>query len=89
MTIPPLRVGVVGCGVISDRYVENSARFPSFDVVACADLDTAAAERLASKFGLVATSLDKLLSAPDVDVVLNLTPPLAHVAVEGEQEEAA
>jgi predicted dehydrogenase len=78
---PPLRVGVVGCGVISDRYAENSAHFSTFDVVACSDLDRAAAERLAAKFRLAAASIDELLVDPQVDVVLNLTPPQAHVAV--------
>jgi len=81
VTPAPLRVGVVGCGVISDRYVENSAHFSTFEMVACADLDRAAADRLAGEFGLESLSIDALLAEPSIDVVLNLTPPQAHVAV--------
>jgi predicted dehydrogenase len=81
VTTAPLRVGVVGCGVISDRYVENSATFPTFEVISCADRDRAAADRLASKFGLERLSIDELLADPGIDIVLNLTPPQAHVAV--------
>ncbi len=29
----PARVGIVGCGVISDHYAKNAAAFPSFDIV--------------------------------------------------------
>jgi len=34
-----MNVGVLGCGVIAHMYVEGSAGFPSFEVVACADAD--------------------------------------------------
>ena len=81
MTTAALRVGVVGCGMISDRYVENSAAFPTFEVVSCADRDPAAAKRLASKFKLDRLSIDELLADPRIDLVLNLTPPQAHLAV--------
>jgi len=81
VTATPARVGVVGCGVISDRYVENSAEFASFEPVVCADLDRGAAERLAAKFRLESASIDELLADPSVDIVLNLTSPQAHAAV--------
>jgi predicted dehydrogenase len=79
-----LRVGVVGCGVISHHYAQNAAAFDTFEIVACADLDTAAAERFVESFAVQAMSVDELIAAPDVDVVLNLTPPNAHVSVTGQ-----
>ena len=33
-----IRVGVVGCGVISGIYFENLLKFEAVDVVACSDL---------------------------------------------------
>ena len=75
------RVGVVGCGIIAHRYVAGSAAFDTFDVVACADLDSASARAFAQKHGLQSRSVDELLSDPGVEVVLNLTPPSAHMAV--------
>ncbi len=73
-----LRVGVVGCGVISHHYAQNAAAFDSFELVACADVDVAAAERLAAEHGLVVASVGELIADPAVDAVLNLTPPAAH-----------
>ncbi len=77
----PARVGVVGCGVIAEHYVEDSAAFESWQPVACADLDQALAETFASEHALRAETVDELLADTDVDVVLNLTPPNAHAAV--------
>jgi predicted dehydrogenase len=80
----PLRVGVVGCGVISHHYAQNASAFDSFELVGCADVDVAAAERLAAEHGLAATSVDELIADPSVDIVLNLTPPAAHAGLNRE-----
>ena len=73
------RVGVVGCGGISPAYLTAPERFPTLDVVACADLDIGRAERRAVEFGVpLACGVDDLLAMDDVDVVVNLTPPAAH-----------
>ncbi|GBF06079.1 putative oxidoreductase [Deinococcus aerius] len=76
-----LRVGVVGCGDIAATYLRNAARFPEFTVVACADQNETAARSRAEEFGVPARGVPDLLAAPDVDVVLNLTPPDAHAEV--------
>jgi predicted dehydrogenase len=77
------RVGVVGCGIIAKVYVEGSAAFDSFDIVACADLDAESANAFADMHGLQASTVDDLIADPSIDVVLNLTPPAAHAAVIG------
>jgi predicted dehydrogenase len=77
----PARVGLVGCGVISDHYAENAKAFDAFALVACADVDAGRAAALAAKHGLVAGTVDELLADPSLDVVLNLTPAAAHAAV--------
>jgi predicted dehydrogenase len=77
----PARVGIVGCGVISDHYAENAKAFGTFRVVACADRDAARADALAAKHGFASVAVEELLADPEIDVVLNLTPPGAHVAV--------
>jgi predicted dehydrogenase len=76
-----VNVGIVGCGVISDRYAGNAQAFDAFDVVACADLDPEAAAILAAAHDLEALSVEELLADPAIDVVLNLTPPAAHGTV--------
>ena len=78
-----VRVGLVGCGTISDIYLKNATRrFANLDVVACADLvrDRAAAQVAAYGIPHVMT-VDELTASPEVDVVLNLTIPAAHYEV--------
>ena len=76
-----LRVGLVGCGNISDIYLINAPRFLDFKFAACADLDPAAAKRQAERYGIAARGVAELLASEDVDVVLNLTIPAAHAEV--------
>jgi predicted dehydrogenase len=76
-----MRVGIVGCGVISRHYAQNALAFDSFEVTSCADLDRRAAELLAAEHGLAVASVDELIADGAVDVILNLTPPGAHVEV--------
>jgi len=78
------RVGVVGCGVISRVYQRVLQWFPDVQVVACTDLDPAAAKAFAQADSTGRTRVlgfDELLEDHVVDVVLNLTVPLAHAGV--------
>jgi predicted dehydrogenase len=74
----PARVGVVGCGIIAKRYVEDSIAFDTWRPVACADLDPAVADAFAKTHALRPASVEELVADPDVDFLLNLTPPTAH-----------
>ncbi len=74
------RVGIVGCGNISDTYFEITQKFQQLEVVACTDMDAAKLRAQSEKYGVRAMTLRELL-ASDVEVVVNLTPPAAHAAV--------
>ncbi|MEU7994501.1 Gfo/Idh/MocA family oxidoreductase [Micromonospora sp. NPDC049060] len=77
-----VRVGVVGCGNVSSRYLANLAGDPAVTVVACADADPARARALGAAHAVPEVHpVDALLTHPDVDLVLNLTPPRAHAEV--------
>lgn len=76
-----MNVGVVGCVIIAHHYVEQASGFRSFSVVACADVDEAAARAFAEKHALRCETVDELIADPEVDIVLNLTPPAAHAAL--------
>ena len=76
-----MNVGILGCGVIAGAYVKGAAAFPTFDVVACADLDADLARAFADEHGLELASVDEVVAAPEVDLILNLTPPAAHAAL--------
>ena len=75
------KLGVVGCGTISEAYLKAARTFPILEVVACADINPAAAVRTAQAWDIAALSVDALLAREDVEVVLNLTVPQAHAAV--------
>jgi predicted dehydrogenase len=77
----PLRIGVIGVGVISAQYFTAFPRLPGLKLVAVADLDLARAKAVAAEQGVVAMSVDELLTTDEVDAVLNLTIPAAHVQV--------
>ena len=62
-----------------ERQMQLLASLPA--VVDAARLGTARAEKLASKFGAPARTFAAVLADPDIDAVVNLTPPLAHLAV--------
>jgi predicted dehydrogenase len=75
----PVRVGLVGCGKISEAYLRPG--YPEVRYVACADLIEARAQATAAAHGLRAMPVGDLLSDPGIDVVCNLTVPRAHAEV--------
>jgi predicted dehydrogenase len=77
-----MRVGVIGCGTISEVYLRNLAASPEVEVVACADLVPERAAARAAEFGIGrATTQSELLGDPAIDLVVNLTVPAAHFEV--------
>ena len=76
-----MNVGIVGCGMISDWYFRGAKRFAMIDISACADLDEDLARRKGALYGIPPVSVDRMLADPNIELVVNLTPPQAHVAV--------
>jgi predicted dehydrogenase len=77
----PVRVGIVGCGDVTNLYLPGTAPFASIELAACTDLDADRAAALSARGGFPAVSLDDLLADPTIEIVLVLTPPAAHAAV--------
>ncbi len=78
-----VKVGMIGCGMISGIYLKNCTQtFDMLDVVACADLMPELAQKRAEEFHIPrACTVDQLLADPDVEIVLNLTSPQVHAAL--------
>jgi predicted dehydrogenase len=74
-------LGIVGCGVISTVYFRNTPLFKGLKVVACADVRPEAAAAQVKAFGVPALGVEDVLASPEVDIIVNLTPPNAHYDV--------
>lgn len=78
----PHRVGIVGLGFISKVYLETLTAAEDVEITAVADLDRARAQEAAAALPAArALTVDELLAADEVDVVLNLTIPAAHAEI--------
>ena len=78
----PVRVGIVGAGYISDTYLTNlTTRFDNVEVVAVADMIVERARDRAATYGIRGITVDELLADPEIELVVNLTIPLAHAEV--------
>ena len=77
-----IKVGIIGCGAISNAYFNGCKTFPILEVVHCADLDPTRAQAKAAEHGIPRHgTVEQLLADPEVDLVVNLTIPRAHVCV--------
>ncbi|WP_163266096.1 Gfo/Idh/MocA family protein [Chelativorans alearense] len=83
-----LGVGVIGCGNISAAYMRLSPLFRGIEIRACADMNPEAARLRAEEFNLRQETVDGLLQADDIDIVVNLTIPAAHYEVSKKAIEA-
>jgi predicted dehydrogenase len=78
-----VKVGIIGCGNISDIYLQNCIQvFDILEVAACADIIPERAEKKAKQYNIPkACSVEELLSDPEIELVINLTIPKAHAEV--------
>jgi len=77
-----LRVGLVGAGHISGAYLDTLPRLPGLVLTKVADIDPERARAAAAQApGAAAVTPDDLFGSDDVDLVLNLTIPLAHAEI--------
>ncbi len=78
----PVGVAVVGAGVISKEYLTNLMGFSDVTVHIVADMFEEVAAARAAEFGVPSSGrVQDALDHPDVEIVVNLTIPAAHVEV--------
>ena len=74
-----MNIGIVGCGNVSDVYLQNLKRFDAVSVRACADVDAERARAKAEHHAIArACAMDELVTDPEIQLVVNLTPPKTH-----------
>ncbi|WP_223691422.1 Gfo/Idh/MocA family protein [Leifsonia poae] len=75
-------VGIVGCGNISGAYFRGLERFDGLEIVGCTDLSAELARAAGERYGVrVFDSVEALAADGAADILVNLTPPLAHESV--------
>ena len=75
------KVGLIGCGHISETYFRGHDYFNNFQIVKCADINLDNAKKCADTYDITACSVDEILNDPEIEIILNLTIPRAHYEV--------
>jgi len=74
-----MKVGVVGCGSISDIYLQNMIHvFDNLQVVACCAAHLENAQKKAEKYGILPCTYEEMLQNPEIEMVVILTPAPSH-----------
>ncbi|MBP1931338.1 Gfo/Idh/MocA family protein [Ammoniphilus resinae] len=78
-----VKVGIIGCGMISGIYLKNiTETFKNMKVIALADIDLERAKARAMDFNIpLACSPEELIANPEIEMVINLTIPRAHAPI--------
>ena len=75
------KVGLIGCGHISETYFRAEKYFNNIKIVKCADINHRIALKCAKTYKIKALSVRKLLKDQEVEIILNLTIPKAHYQI--------
>ena len=75
------KVGLIGCGHISETYFRAQEYFNNIRIIKCADLNMDAAKKCAIHYNIEAVTVDQLLNDKEIEIVLNLTIPKAHFEI--------
>ncbi len=77
-----MRIAIVGCGYVADRYQHTLASYPEHSVIGVYDRLAERSAAYAATYNVpVYETLDALLADNQVDIVLNLTNPRSHYEV--------
>ena len=77
-----MKIGLVGCGFVADLYMRSLEAHPELELVCAADHNPERARAFADYWKVpTVDSVDALLADPSIALVVNLTNPDAHYAV--------
>ena len=75
----PVKTAVVGCGSISDIYLQNMiGKYKTLEVTACCAKHMESAERKGQKYGISPRTYEEILADPQIEMVVVLTPTDTH-----------
>lgn len=78
-----MNIGVLGCGNISDTYFQNLGNmFKNTTVYACCDLDAEKVNAAVKTYNIPRVmTFEEMLADPEIDIILNITPPKTHYSL--------
>ena len=77
--IKKVKTAVVGCGVISEIYLQNMTKnFQILEVVGCCDIIKERMEKRANQFNIKQMAIEEILNDKSIELVLNITDPVNH-----------
>ncbi len=79
--LKPVNCAIIGCGNISEIYIENIFRFGNLQLIACSDILKEKAEEKGVKYNIPVYEADDIYNYKDIQLVVNLTNPSAHFDV--------
>jgi predicted dehydrogenase len=82
MATTATNIGIIGCGTISEAYIKAIKEFSNLHIAGVSDIRPEAAQKVASTHKLKSMSISDLLKDDSVEIVVNLTIPAAHAAVD-------
>ena len=75
------KVGLIGCGHISETYFRAENYFNNIKIIKCADINFNNAKKCAKINKIKAVTVKELLDDKEIEIILNLTIPRAHYQV--------
>jgi predicted dehydrogenase len=81
MAITTTKVGIIGCGNISPIYLEAGKVFDILEIKGCSDIIGERSDAKASEFGCKAMTNDEIFADPEIEIVINITPPKVHAEI--------
>lgn len=76
-----MKIGILGCGNISNAYFAGAKKFDILEVKSCADIRPEAATAKAEEHKVKAVTIEEMLADPEIKIIVNLTVPKAHYEV--------
>ena len=64
-----MNTAVIGCGMISDTYLQSLKQFSILQIDSCCDLNEDRAAAMAGKFGIRARTLDDILEDKNIELI--------------------
>ena len=82
-------IGIIGCGKISDIYIQNLQKNKDINILGCASLNFEETKATTSKYNIpLSLTVDEMLNNEKISAILNLTIPAAHYEISKKSLEA-